>query len=952
MEAGSQLGNYVIKDRLGRGATAEVFRALQSTIDRDVAIKVMFPHLNDTPDFAIRFQREARAMGGLQHPNIGRVIDFDASGERPYMVMEHLDGGSLQELMNATQGPLPVPQALQITRQITDALRYAHSMGMIHRDIKPANVMFTDDTHECAMVMDFGMARLVDENMTATGAILGTPAFMAPEQMRGEVVGAQADLYSVGVMLYEMVTGQPLYQADSLHTLMMKHVDAPIPSARAASPQISAELDAFLQKAVAKQPADRFSDAAEMVHEIDMLLGPAPVQVSSGSRNTVMQGGTAAPAGAARPGAKGSGRSPMVLVAAIAAVALIAVGTAFLLTRGGDSPDQEVVDSAPATADDAPSNEAEPSEAEPAAAAPNEAEPDQAEPNQADEPPAAAEEPDDQPQPAAAAADRGAQARAAFDPTNPPRLFVTSAQMEGDEFVLAWDRTRPSPAFSDAATEYRASIDTLAEPLGVLAVDGDGRGTLRTTAPAHLASSFQIAIVDPATGETADVVYENTMTQADREAFDRRETIVAQVERELAIAVDHRGLIEDELANGNLPEARRHAEHVINIIDGSLGPLFGDLDGSGLAENPGDGTGVLAYAQSWIDDGAGPDDSRDSDQQMVLRAGASLVATQNSGVQLLSSDSVEEANRTFETLSQSMASASTEFDLAKALLRTRAVNDLVGDTLALTGTDSSTGTMAVLRSGQRVVSSSAEGDAVEVDTTAGAVPIPATGFAVIDASPPADLQQAGVVTLRDVSGAPVGSGVLDEASLAVFQQLTADGGVLALLEGQGQIVADHADLMRSEIEANNHSEVRRHAEHVVNIIVGELGETFGDLDGDGAAQNPGDGVGALVYLDQVGGLLDQLPTDTIEQRFYVQAYRTSLASIRQDLETTQSESLRVLSTDSAAEAQQPTDTAVTASVDALVGRDADTSGAIDIDEAGIRVLAEQGTSLLSVPIEP
>jgi len=943
MEAGSQLGNYVIKDRLGRGATAEVFRALQPAIDRDVAIKVMFPHLTDSPDFSARFQREARAMGQLQHPNIGRIIDFEASGERPYMVMEHLDGGSLQDLMQATGGPLPIRFALQVTRQLADALRYAHSMGMVHRDIKPANVMFTDDTHQCSMLMDFGMARLVDESMTATGAILGTPAFMAPEQMRGEVVGAPADMYSLGVMLYEMVTGRALYEADSVHTLMMKHVEAPVPSARESAPNVSEDLDSLLRTTLAKQPEDRFSDAGEMVAAIDRLLGSSTLDGSGGGRDTVMQTGAAvsSPTSGGGGGSRGGGGTSRAgLIAAIVAVALIAAGTVFAMTRGGGGGGDEIAGDEVVTTSETVEavDEATAPEAESADEAPEEP------PNAAAGPEPAETEPTETeaaPSTPSAPVDIGAEMRAGFDPAAAPAFFPNSAQIDGGEFVLAWDRTRPAPNNSD----YQVNIDD--EPVGIVTVDADGRGTMRAQVPAHLASTIRIAAVDPATGEAITVVHENTMSPQDRATFDNRLALVVEAERELAIAIDHTGFISDELGNGDLDAARRHTEHVINIIDGTDGPLFGDLDNSGLAENPGDGVGVLAYLAQWNADGSGDD----PDQQIATEASAAFATSQAAGVQLLSSDSVDEASRAFESLSLALEAGTVEVARAKASLRNQAAAALVGPALELTGTDTSTGTIAVLAStGQIIVSTphvSSSGD-ISVQSAAGDFVIPPTGSVTIDAG--ADLMAFGQVVLVDGDDQAFASGALNEAALVVHQQLTTS--VLPALDGQAQLVADHADLMRQEVAAGNHGEVRRHAEHVVNIIGGEQGAQFGDLDGDGAAQNPGDGVGVLVYLDQVDTLLNDLPTATVEQRFHSQTYRSAVSSIRAQLMNAQAESLRILATDSAPEAEAPMNTVLTDATSALVGADTDNSGAVDLDESGIRSLAAHAAMLLSSPIEP
>lgn len=941
MEAGSRLGNYEIRDRLGRGGTAEVYRAWQPTIERDVAIKMMFPHLTDSPDFAARFQREARAMGQLQHPNIMRVIEFNVDAERPYMVMEYLDGGSLQEVLTRTDGPLPIATALQIARQLADALQYAHGMGMVHRDIKPANVMFTDGSLSQAMLMDFGMARLVDEGMTATGAILGTPAYMAPEQVRGEAVEAQADLYSLGAMLHEMVTGQPLYSGDSVHELMMKHAEEPIPSSRALNPQVAPELEAIIARLLAKQPHERFGSGAEVVAAIDQLSGVTTLtNAPSPDREATRKIKTGGPPGAA------SSRSRIGLVAAAVAVAVIAAATVFLLTRADDSADLDTTQvateqPAPSQAPDpAPVSEPEPEPAAEPAPAPAV---DTAEPA-APPPPAPTAEP--VPEEPATPTDPAQRARASFDPTNSPSFFPITAGMDGDVFNLAWDRSRQI-----AGAEL--NIDTSAESLGPVDIDATGRGSLAVAAPVHLASSIRISATDEAGAETS-VLFENTMPAADRASFDSRLVAVDDIDREMAIALDHTTFIRDELDLGDLDEARRHAEHVINIVDGANGPLFGDLDGDGLAQNPGDGVGVIPYASAWLDGGA----SGGLEQDPIDAAQQALLDAQNAAVVLLSSDTVDEADGAFNGLDESMSLAAAHFGAAESRLKTSAVRTLVGPSLALTGTDTSVGMVAFVPGSNQVVVSTtlptSDGDlSAQFGDADELVPIESAGFGIT--SPSLDPNEVGEVVLIDQNGEPVGSGALDATTLDVWTALAAlpdDSSIIALADGQAQIAADHGDLLREEVEADNHPEVRRHAEHVVNIIVGEQSATFGDLDGDGVAQNPGDGVGLLVYLNEIDAELDRLPAATIEQRFHQQQFRTALASVRSQAESARDEALRVLATDSSGEAVEPMLAIVADTTAALVGFDVDASGFIDGDERGIRDFTQLATALLSAPLEP
>jgi serine/threonine protein kinase len=284
----AQPGKYTLGGRLGSGATADVFTAMQLSVERTVAIKVMHSHLVPSHDFAARFQREARAMGQLQHPHITPVIDFDATGAHPYMVIEYLPGGSLRDYLDETVGPLDSVGSVAIVRQLADALHYAHSEGMVHRDVKPANVMFVGERRHHAVLTDFGIARLADDSMTATGTVLRTPAYISPEQVRGARAEAAADQYSLGIMLFEMVTGSFPFQAESPHALMMKHMSEAVPSACAKNDSVSTALDDVIGRSMAKFPAERFATTGEMMRALDQAMA-ADVQTVTGALQTVVQ---------------------------------------------------------------------------------------------------------------------------------------------------------------------------------------------------------------------------------------------------------------------------------------------------------------------------------------------------------------------------------------------------------------------------------------------------------------------------------------------------------------------------------------------------------------------------------------------------------------------------------------------------------------------------------------
>ncbi|MBK8046904.1 MAG: serine/threonine protein kinase [Anaerolineales bacterium] len=250
---------------------AEVYRAYQPDVERQVVVKILHCHLASTADFVVRFQREARAAGNLLHPNIVRIIDAGHDEERYYIVMDYLPGGTLGDFLRA-QRPVTVDDALRIGTQLATALDYAHRAGVIHRDIKPANVLFADSEAQHAVLTDFGLARLcMDDhaNLTVTGAMVGTPTYMSPEAVRGETCDARSDIYSLGVVLYEMLTGKPPYVANTPYSMMMKLTNDPLPFPREVNPALPVTVEALLVMALAKEPADRFQSASEFASAIN-----------------------------------------------------------------------------------------------------------------------------------------------------------------------------------------------------------------------------------------------------------------------------------------------------------------------------------------------------------------------------------------------------------------------------------------------------------------------------------------------------------------------------------------------------------------------------------------------------------------------------------------------------------------------------------------------------------
>ncbi|HJL16689.1 MAG TPA: serine/threonine-protein kinase [Sandaracinaceae bacterium LLY-WYZ-13_1] len=263
---------YRIEEPLGEGGIGRVFKARHLTLGRLVALKVLLTRYESIPVLKQRFEREARALAALSHPNIVTVTDFGVSEGNPYIVMELLEGRDLSVLVAGE--PLAPKRVFDIVRQTLRALHYAHDQGLVHRDLKPHNVFVRslDDGTDHVEVLDFGLARFVGDaarsspKLTRQGALIGTPAYMAPEQASGEEVDARADVYAVGCVLFEALTGRRVFETADPGEMLRAHLLSSPPTLAQADPglEVSPSLEAFVQKALSKSPSGRFDSAKEM----------------------------------------------------------------------------------------------------------------------------------------------------------------------------------------------------------------------------------------------------------------------------------------------------------------------------------------------------------------------------------------------------------------------------------------------------------------------------------------------------------------------------------------------------------------------------------------------------------------------------------------------------------------------------------------------------------------
>jgi eukaryotic-like serine/threonine-protein kinase len=267
-------GRYRLKEAIASGGMGRVYAATDARLGRRVAVKLLRDDLRNDPDFVERFRREAMAAAALAHPNIATIFDYGEDGDRRFIIMELVPGRDLGAVL-AVDAPMESARAAAITGQVADALAYAHDAGIVHRDIKPGNVMVQDGDR--VKVTDFGIARAAgDASLTAAGSILGTVHYMSPEQARGDAVGPASDIYSLGVVLYEMLVGAVPFTSDFSVSVALRHVSDDIPVPSTINAEVSPHLDAIVARATAKDPSDRFPTAAAMSAALRNPSQPAP----------------------------------------------------------------------------------------------------------------------------------------------------------------------------------------------------------------------------------------------------------------------------------------------------------------------------------------------------------------------------------------------------------------------------------------------------------------------------------------------------------------------------------------------------------------------------------------------------------------------------------------------------------------------------------------------------
>jgi serine/threonine-protein kinase len=268
---GQILGGYKLVELIGSGAMATVYKAHQLTLDRWVALKLL--HYKDNQAL-LRFQREARAIALLRHRNILIVYEYGEEGW-PYLAMEYVEGGALSAYL--AKNKLEWPKAVNLLIPVAEALHYAHQQGIIHRDVKPSNILLSDQ--EWPLLADFGLVKVLtgpDQPVTQSGASMGTPAYVAPEQARGLAIDQRADIYSLGVVLYEMVAGRLPFNYSNVNKMLLAHISEPVPPPRLFNPLAPVELEKIILKAMRKLPAERYQNTEQMITALKEVVASTP----------------------------------------------------------------------------------------------------------------------------------------------------------------------------------------------------------------------------------------------------------------------------------------------------------------------------------------------------------------------------------------------------------------------------------------------------------------------------------------------------------------------------------------------------------------------------------------------------------------------------------------------------------------------------------------------------
>lgn len=1083
---GRKLGKYEIVEFVGQGGMASVYKAFQPGVERHVAIKVMHPHLVNSADFVERFMREARSAGNLHHPHIMPVIDCDAEAGIHYLVLNYVQGGTLEALLQ-NGDRLSLEQTLQIITQVGEALNYAHQHGMIHRDIKPANIMFMSDNAEHAILADFGIARLQDEmvqGLTATGALVGTPNYMSPEAAQGEKCDERSDIYSLGVVLYEMVTGRTPYQAETLYSFLMKQANEPLVPPRELNPDVPDELSQVIMQALHKEPDQRFASVADMISALQIATSNHGAASPSNANNEQI------PSRSPRNQIPQQ-RSWLSLALVGGGVLTVAILTVLLLTQLGDQPEQAApMIETEEVETEQPSSAAATSEtAAGAAAVGNEQPADQSQTQREDKTPEASGGAEENNQSAAEGAldvsdeskdsvgtsDASSASTAGEGGTSSTQSAVqteeqpaampvlrrkvgslqirTRPEQEAGELKLALQHI-PFPASTSLYNLWLVDEQGVQFNIGPLDVVSNSV-QITSLLPAAISSPIDRVLIstEPDDGVAADqpatIIMSGTLAGIITSSIESEVTVEGPTGEELLtslgeqidIARQHAQFMEGSLTADNLNEARGHAEHIVNILEGESGSMFGDVNKDGEVQNPGDGIGVANYISQIVlladslavANGGNADSDTVANLQEILSNGQENVNDSlKQALQIFAADSAPEATPMAEKLIDMLAQfqplmemesgpmavlADSTLTIGQPAPQQIAHFDITSNFVPLVdtpiGSDISVSPVRPAAGLFRLTFSEANSDEppdtgyggdgyagqygqpgevesgsyvvrhfVELLPTVpfaestnyhgwmtnsagesahlGPLRFDGAGFVLEKTAPQyplADFDQIVITNVESdlasestdqILGQAVYAGQYAPAVTTLLHKsyvtdAVATSGLLPVALRQLELAIIHTSFMRTGIEQQDLAEAHRHAEHVVNILLGEGGEYFGDLDKDGLPQNPGDGVGVLTYVARLESEIEQALRQAggrPEERFYAELVHASLTNGLTLLDLSIQKALQIFAADTADEAEPFQRELAILLREALKGSDLDGNGTVDpvLHEGGLAAL--------------
>ena len=672
---GTTIGNYDVVGLLGKGGMATVYRARQETMGRDVAIKIV-PHEDDESSAMIlqRFEREVRLIAQLQHPQILPVFDFGQTTDFTYLVMRLVETGTLADRLE--RGPFTPEQAAHILDQVASALDHAHQHGIVHRDLKPANVFL--DTEENVYLADFGIAKLlgrVDTQLTATGFVLGTPAYMPPEQITDQPIDRRADVYALGLILFEMLTGQQVFSGSSAASVIFKHVSEPPPVPSSVASHLTPQIDAAILKALAKSPDDRYQTAGELAAAFRDAIQPQTVATagfpagtmpsSALSRSATPPGIPSPKTGVDRKWLIGGGLLLLVGGGLLTITVVVVVGILLSSRLLPDQNDRALATTTPQPAGavthaatptptltrqaeptlpaptattlvETPAGESPKATATPTPTVSPTVEPETRAPDRETATPPPTATPTDTPT-ATPEADRPLRVGRVLFLTEQSRLDTVNLQLAGIEAA-------PSGKHYEG---WLVSDSGSTKSIGLFSPDNNGNVDFTFTDPdgKNLAGTYSgfRASLEPDFGDSPEISQEVVLEGAVngaviplvREAVLRSSevplhSLLQGLETEAALGLDHLGFARNGLAEDNLAGGLNHVEHVINILVGNADTRFGDKNDDGQAQNPGDDFGVIGYLNALLAKARAATQADPTSAELLLHAGFLEAVVENS----------------------------------------------------------------------------------------------------------------------------------------------------------------------------------------------------------------------------------------------------------------------------------------------------------------------------------